>query len=55
VILAGRPADALARYAAENGFEVLVVGRRGHGAGKALLGSTAVSLSRQAGVPVLIV
>jgi nucleotide-binding universal stress UspA family protein len=54
-LLVGDPAAALARHAAEDGYELLVVGRRGHGASKALLGSTAMKLGRGTDVPVLIV
>jgi nucleotide-binding universal stress UspA family protein len=55
VVLSGRPADALVRYAQAEGYEILVVGRRGRGMSKAILGSTASQLARSAGVPVLIV
>lgn len=55
VVLRGRPADALVRHADEDGAGLLVVGRRGHGATKALLGSTAHRLAQREGVPVLIV
>lgn len=55
VLLVGYPASALMRHAVEEGYEVLVIGRRGHGASKALLGSTAMRLSQEAGIPVLIV
>jgi len=55
VLLVGYPPTALMRHAIEEGYEVLVVGRRGHGASKTLLGSTAMRLGHEAGVPVLIV
>jgi nucleotide-binding universal stress UspA family protein len=55
IILTGRPADALMRYAAAEGFEVISVGRRGRGASKAVMGSTASRLTRGAEVPVLVV
>lgn len=56
VVLAGSPATALVGYAAAQGYEVLVVGRRGHGASQALLGSVAAKLSQGSdGLPVLIV
>jgi nucleotide-binding universal stress UspA family protein len=55
VILTGRPADALMRYAAEEGFEVIAIGRRGRGANKAVMGSTASRLTAGADVPVLVV
>lgn len=54
-ILRGDPAAALTKHATENGYGLLVVGRRGHGATKALLGSTATRLARSPDVPVLIV
>jgi nucleotide-binding universal stress UspA family protein len=55
VILTGRPADALMRYAADEGYEVIAIGRRGSGANKAVMGSTASRLSAGADVPVLVV
>ena len=55
VVLRGRAADALAGYADERGIELVVVGRRGHGATKSLLGSTAHRLAHREGAPVLIV
>ncbi len=55
VILTGRPADALMRYAAEQGYELIVIGRRGRGANKAVMGSTASRLAHGADVPVLVV
>jgi nucleotide-binding universal stress UspA family protein len=55
VLLEGKPADALARFAADGGYELIAVGRRGRGATKALLGSTAEALARGADIPVLIV
>jgi nucleotide-binding universal stress UspA family protein len=55
VLLVGHPATALMKHAVEEGYEVLVVGRRGHGASKALLGSTAMRLAHGAGIPVVIV
>jgi nucleotide-binding universal stress UspA family protein len=55
VILTGRPADALMRYAADEGYEVIAIGRRGRGANKAVMGSTASRLTHGADVPVLVV
>jgi nucleotide-binding universal stress UspA family protein len=55
IILTGRPADALMRYAADEGYEVIAIGRRGRGANKALMGSTAARLTNGADVPVLVV
>lgn len=54
-VLVGDPAAALAKHAAEDGYELLVVGRRGQGASKALLGSTAMKLGHGTDVPVLVV
>jgi len=55
VLLVGQPAEALMKHAAEDEYEVLVVGRRGHGASKVLLGSTAARLAEGSGTPVLVV
>jgi nucleotide-binding universal stress UspA family protein len=54
VILVGAPADALAFAAREGGFDLLVVGSRGRGASRALLGSVASQLARGIGIPVLL-
>jgi nucleotide-binding universal stress UspA family protein len=54
VLVAGHPAEALARLAAEGGDDLLVVGSRGAGPSKVLLGSTATSLATHAKVPVLV-
>jgi nucleotide-binding universal stress UspA family protein len=54
VVLSGLPANALKGYAAEHDFDLLVVGRRGRGATKALLGSTAAGLGHGSPVPLLI-
>lgn len=53
VVLAGRPDEALARHAAEGGYDLLVVGRRGRGRSKALMGSVATRLAAHTPVPVL--
>lgn len=55
IILSGRPAEALIRYATDEGFELIAIGRRGRGASKAVMGSTASRLARGADVPVIIV
>ena len=55
VLLSGRPADALRKHAVEQGYELIVVRRRGRGASRVLLGSVATELARGADVPVLIV
>ena len=55
VLLAGAPADALERYAIDEGYEVLVIGCRGKGLSKLLLGSCASTLPGKARVPVLLI
>lgn len=52
-ILSGKPSEALPEYALRDGYQLLVVGRRGRGASKAILGSTAAQLA-SAPLPVLI-
>jgi nucleotide-binding universal stress UspA family protein len=52
-ILSGKPAEALPEYALRDGYQLLVVGRRGRGASKAILGSTASQLA-SAPIPVLV-
>jgi nucleotide-binding universal stress UspA family protein len=54
VILVGAPGDALAIAARQGGFDLLVVGSRGRGASRALLGSVASHLARGIGIPVLL-
>lgn len=54
VLLSGRPATALCEYAATGGYDVLAIGRVGHGLSKALLGSTAMHLAHAADRPVLL-
>ncbi|MDG9702830.1 universal stress protein [Streptomyces sp. DH37] len=53
-ILAGPPAAALARFAGENGIDVVVVGRHGRGLSKRLLGDVAREMIRDGSVPVLV-
>ena len=53
-ILVGVPADVLEHASRDGGFDLLVVGRRGRGASRALLGSVAVRLASSADVSVLI-
>jgi nucleotide-binding universal stress UspA family protein len=55
VVLSGRPAEALRKYAVEEAYDVIVVGRRGHGVNRVVLGSVASELARGDEVPVLIV
>lgn len=54
-VLVGQPATALMKEAVEGGYDLLAVGRRGAGASKRLIGSTASRLAHGADVPVLIV
>jgi nucleotide-binding universal stress UspA family protein len=53
-LLHGRPGAALLRHAAEGGYDLVVIGTRGGGASKALLGSTAVDVAESAKMPVLL-
>jgi nucleotide-binding universal stress UspA family protein len=53
-IVSGRPAVALARLAAEGGYDLLVVGSRGRGLSARLFGSVAQELAGSSPVPVLI-
>jgi len=53
-ILHGRPSHALLERAAADGYELLVIGTKGSGASRALLGSTAQDVARSAGIPVLL-
>lgn len=55
VMLAGRPCDALRDYAEAQGDELLVIGGRGRGMSKAILGSTAAALTHGCTLPVLVV
>lgn len=53
-LLYGQPARALVDFACRGGYEVLAIGGRGRGLSKAVLGSTAATLSLGCPVPVLI-
>jgi nucleotide-binding universal stress UspA family protein len=53
-VVAGRPADTLARLAAEGGYDLLVIGSRGRGLSPRLFGSVARELAGSSPVPVLI-
>jgi nucleotide-binding universal stress UspA family protein len=55
LVLRGSPAKVLSEAAATGGYEVLVVGRRGAGLAKTLLGSVARTLAGGCPVPALIV
>lgn len=54
VLLSGRPADALHRYASEQEFDVIAVGSRGKGLSKRMLGSCASQLPHGSPVAALI-
>ncbi len=54
LVLAGAPALVLARHAVEGGYDLVVVGHRGRGLSRAILGSVARELARDGKVPVLI-
>jgi nucleotide-binding universal stress UspA family protein len=52
----GRPSDEILAYAANNGVDCIILGTHGRGAiGKALLGSVADHVIRQADCPVMVV
>ena len=55
IVLSGQPAEVLRKFAAENGYELIVVGRRGRGMSTRLLGSVASALAHGGYVPTLIV
>src|ERR687897_539374 len=54
IVLSGEPAEVLRKYAAVNGYELIVIGRRGRGISR-LLGSVASALAHGGDVPTLIV
>jgi nucleotide-binding universal stress UspA family protein len=54
-LLCGPPAAALVDFAQAGGYQLLVVGGRGKGLSKALIGSTATALACACPVPTLIV
>lgn len=53
-VVAGSPADALRRYATEQGVDLIIVGHRGHGMSTRVMGSVATALIRDAPVPVVV-
>jgi nucleotide-binding universal stress UspA family protein len=55
VLRSGQPAEELERIAAEDRYDLLVVGARGAGLSRTLLGSVATTLAAGAKVPVLVV
>jgi nucleotide-binding universal stress UspA family protein len=54
-VLRGAPASALEDFADDMRYDLIVIGRRGTGAAKTLLGSAATQLTRSSRVPVLVV
>jgi len=54
VVLTGRPADALLAYAREHDVDLVVVGARGRGLSKSVLGSVVERVVRQPDIPVLV-
>lgn len=55
VIAGTSPAEALARYAEKNGCDLIVMGRRGLGAIRGMLGSVSFGVLRATEIPVLTV
>ncbi|MGF1599267.1 MAG: universal stress protein [Acidimicrobiales bacterium] len=53
VVLAGKPATALQQHAHDERFDLVVIGRRGRGITKRLVGSCATELARASSVPVV--
>lgn len=49
------PAETLARYATEHGCDLIVMGRRGLGAVRGMLGSVSFGLLRESDVPIITV
>ena len=47
----GHPADLISRYAAEGGYDLIVLGHRGHFVRDRLLGSTTDRVAEHARVP----
>lgn len=54
-IAGSSPADALSDYAKENGCDLIVMGRRGLGAIRGMLGSVSFGILRETDIPVLTV
>lgn len=55
VVLFGRPSEELVSHARTGGFDLIVVGKRGRGMSKAILGSVTADLAKRTDIPVLIV
>ena len=51
----GHPADLISRFAQEGGFDLIILGHRGHFVRDRLLGSTADRVAENAPCPVMIV
>lgn len=54
VLLSGRPATALHTFANSEGHDLLIVGSRGRGLSKRVLGSCATGLTQESSVPVIV-
>ena len=54
-VLVGAPGSALREFAERQGFDMLVVGRRGRGLSRHVLGSVSSELVTHSSVPVLVV
>ena len=53
-VLYGSPAETIAMFAREGGFELIILGARGQGMSKALFGSVTAKLTGGTGVPVFV-
>jgi nucleotide-binding universal stress UspA family protein len=54
-VLHGHPSAALRQCAVEGGYQLIVVGTRGKGLTRGILGSAATELARDCGIPVMLV
>ena len=54
-VLVGAPGSALREFAERQGFDIVVVGRRGGGLSRHVLGSVSTELVTRSSVPVLVV
>lgn len=54
-VVNGSPHDAIVAYASDNGFDCIVMGHRGMGVIRGMLGSVAFSVLQKADRPVLVV
>ncbi len=53
-VLYGSPAETIARFAEQGGYELIILGARGHGMSKALFGSVTAKLAGGTRVPVFV-